>query len=1125
MKKWKEVIAMPAFQDMNSTEQGLVRERWVNEVYIPKLKEVNIPEQDIKGLAYEAISNYDNGQGYGSSAIGAFVRGVGTVVPDIVQGAGEVFGSEGLVQTGKEMQQGLENFAGINPSMPRINTAGDLTGMSAVVALVMGLVFWRKVAKFSGGWRDWKWLSYCRTKGGGSGKRQARGPEGIGGWLAWFCFGLIVLIPFSALAIAAGEYKVVEADFNEALHGWYVFRMVAVALVSMGGIFFGVALWKRNPKGREWAKIYFRGRLAIMLLVNVILGLFAMEQDGRVARSLRDGAVIGVVGEIAFFVVWGSYFRRSRRVRNTFPHVDDPPLKADDAANNVNTNPAPLTPEQPNPNGLGPLWIDFIVASLAMGFAKELVGGALPVVGAGILAFFVSNVVRRQLKDDAKDRVTVQPRVQFYQGTIPGAPLPGVPVPAVTLAPTPVVSHSDRKEWLAGVEASLVGYEMLARELAAGSRHEALWLKVTSENGGDESLAKAAYNRERAVMLQTEHEAEFMRSAEEEEASRKRDEKLASERAAKQAAVKASITNYLDSNDAEIRFRSKKFLEEKKAILEKLREDSYFTDQPTCERLEHAQAKCQELLLLHGNHVATLAALEPALKEKRVHDVRKGLQLLEGGQFSDINYLPYENLVFYRYWLPRIAVTVLLLAAVIGLAVHFLNVQILAEREKSFGTAIASFQAKKYPEAFRKMIEAKRLGHPAAVAKLEEIYKAGTKDNPLKPEDFEWHREAADYGVPQAQFNMAEIYTEGIGVAKDLSKAWDLYDLAASQGHAEALYKLGALREGPDVPGVFHSILPLYRGNGSAFECYQKAAALGHTKAKIRLLELQAKEAGRKEEAKRASNTLSPVPAVPQGFTNSLGMKFVPVPGTDVLFCIHETRSRDFAAFIDDPNRDYPMSGSDADDWRTYEYKGVPVGHGVGEKAAESDHPVCNVSWLDAVAFCDWLSKKDGKTYRLPTDREWSVAVGIPHEPLGTPKDLDRKLPGIYPWGGSFTATTISGNYSDTAASAKFGKDWPLIENYRDGFATTAPVMEFRTNPLGLYDMGGNVWEWVAGCYDGQDPQGHDKSLTNIRALRGGSWYNDSPANLLSSNRNSNGPVYRIISIGFRVVAASGSGG
>ena len=80
--------------------------------------------------------------------------------------------------------------------------------------------------------------------------------------------------------------------------------------------------------------------------------------------------------------------------------------------------------------------------------------------------------------------------------------------------------------------------------------------------------------------------------------------------------------------------------------------------------------------------------------------------------------------------------------------------------------------------------------------------------------------------------------------------------------------------------------------------------------------------------------------------------------------------------------------------WKKIEAYGVPV-------SAGDDHPVVNVNWEDSVAFCDWLSKKEGKVYRLPTDREWSYAVGIgtKEEKRLTPEKLDAKLKEMYPWG------------------------------------------------------------------------------------------------------------------------------
>ena len=102
----------------------------------------------------------------------------------------------------------------------------------------------------------------------------------------------------------------------------------------------------------------------------------------------------------------------------------------------------------------------------------------------------------------------------------------------------------------------------------------------------------------------------------------------------------------------------------------------------------------------------------------------------------------------------------------------------------------------------------------------------------------------------------------------------------------------------------------------------------------------------------------------PKAFTNTLGMKFVPVSGTEVAFCIWESRVKDYAAYA------AANAGVDGS-WKKPGFK------------QEDTHPVVKVSWNDAQAFCEWLTKKElaegkikaGQKYRLPTDAEWSVAV------------------------------------------------------------------------------------------------------------------------------------------------------
>lgn len=263
-------------------------------------------------------------------------------------------------------------------------------------------------------------------------------------------------------------------------------------------------------------------------------------------------------------------------------------------------------------------------------------------------------------------------------------------------------------------------------------------------------------------------------------------------------------------------------------------------------------------------------------------------------------------------------------------------------------------------------------------------------------------------------------------------------------------------------------------------------------------------------------------------FSNSLGMKFVPLPsyqaGRKVLCSIWETRSRDYAAFMADPARDYEMTGDYADDWKTGTFLGIPVGRGVGEQAAESNHPVVSVSWTDATAFCAWLTKTEraaGRigpqdTYQLPSDQDWSYAVGIGEQEAktGTPESKDGKLAGVFPWGTGFPPPTGSGNYSDATAKAKGIDFGSSIEGYDDGFATTAPVGSFKPNELGIYDLGGNVWEWCEDWYDAEQ---------KYRVLRGACWGNVTESSALSSGRINVVASDRNSGFGFRCVLVVGS--
>jgi len=253
--------------------------------------------------------------------------------------------------------------------------------------------------------------------------------------------------------------------------------------------------------------------------------------------------------------------------------------------------------------------------------------------------------------------------------------------------------------------------------------------------------------------------------------------------------------------------------------------------------------------------------------------------------------------------------------------------------------------------------------------------------------------------------------------------------------------------------------------------------------------------------AATVSHPAAVMTAPANSFTNSLGMKFVPVPETDILMCIHETRRQDYEKFAAE------TAGLEGF-WKKQMCGSLPCGH-------EDDHPVVGVSWAESRQFCEWLSRKENRSYSLPKDEEWSRAVGVAHlesRPPGiTLEMLSQKEQTQFPWEGTFPlqAGDRAGNYSDSTWHEQF-PDRSYFENYTDGFATTSPVGSFKPNRLGLYDMGGNVWEWVEEWRNAEQKE---------HANRGASFFhNGGRGNLLSSSRSFAPANNRYFNTGFRVV-------
>ena len=161
-----------------------------------------------------------------------------------------------------------------------------------------------------------------------------------------------------------------------------------------------------------------------------------------------------------------------------------------------------------------------------------------------------------------------------------------------------------------------------------------------------------------------------------------------------------------------------------------------------------------------------------------------------------------------------------------------------------------------------------------------------------------------------------------------------------------------------------------------------------------------------------------------------------------------------------------------------------------------NDHPVTHISWNDAEKYCEWVEA------RLPTEGEWEKAAR---------GGIDGV---VYPWGNKFDGAQE--NFCDMNCSL----DWANT-SINDGYAHTSPGASFPPNNYGLYDMAGNLWEWVADWYD-EDYYENSPSLNPLgpatgstKTMRGGSW-NQYDVFLRSANRGYYFPDSSGSGIGFR---------
>ncbi|MFZ4802594.1 MAG: SUMF1/EgtB/PvdO family nonheme iron enzyme, partial [Chlorobium sp.] len=232
---------------------------------------------------------------------------------------------------------------------------------------------------------------------------------------------------------------------------------------------------------------------------------------------------------------------------------------------------------------------------------------------------------------------------------------------------------------------------------------------------------------------------------------------------------------------------------------------------------------------------------------------------------------------------------------------------------------------------------------------------------------------------------------------------------------------------------------------------------------------------------------------------------------SNFYLCKYEVTVAEFRKFVEASGYQTDAEkgdGSFAWDGSTWQKRaGINWRYGVSgnlRPQSEENHPVVHVSWNDAVAYGDWLSKKSGKKFRLPTEAEWEYACR------------------------AGTTTPFSTGENLTTGQANYGGNYPYSNNQKGVYReNTVPVNSFAPNAWGLYNMHGNVSEWCSDWYGdkyydeckekGKVPNPSGPETGSNRVLRGGYWNCDARY-CRSAYRNYVTPVNRSINVGFRLV-------
>lgn len=262
----------------------------------------------------------------------------------------------------------------------------------------------------------------------------------------------------------------------------------------------------------------------------------------------------------------------------------------------------------------------------------------------------------------------------------------------------------------------------------------------------------------------------------------------------------------------------------------------------------------------------------------------------------------------------------------------------------------------------------------------------------------------------------------------------------------------------------------------------------------------------RHQEAPRPTFRKAETASRTEPWQNSLGMSFVPVVGSDVLFSQYEIRNREWLKFREVERSMIPSwrnesSAANINERSVMGLQGWEK-RSDAELATRPDDAACGISWQDAQYFCNWLTlneRHEGRItgaqyYRLPTDDEWTLASG-------------KNQPG----------DRIIGNFAGPEAKTE---NWPATlptRSLADAYPQTSPCGTFPPNEHGLYDLSGNAMEWVDDVYESL-ARIEENEARALRTLRGGSWAIGNLAEMQSSYHFKARPNRRRVDFGFRCV-------